>query len=224
LSSPETVPGRRSHGVDDERLRDRARGALLGAAAGDGLGAPFEGALQIDPHDARAVEGDTGMLRHTDDTAMLLVLAEQLGWARSPRDLDPATLVRAFAAAWRAEPWRGYGAAPPRIFALVEKGLPWHEAAVRAFDGQGSYGNGGAMRVAPVALVAEDLPTVAELARRSAGVTHAHPLGIEGAVAQAVAVALALRSDPHRPVDRSPSSSTSPSRRFSTGSSRSAGC
>ena len=43
---------------------------------------------------------------------------------------------------------------------------------------------------------------VAELAQRSAAVTHAHPLGQAGAVVQACAVALAAASTPGTPVDR----------------------
>lgn len=58
------------------------------------------------------------------------------------------------------------------------------------------------MRVAPVALlVSDDLDLVAHLARSSALVTHAHELGVEGAVLQACAVALALRQPRHLPVD-----------------------
>jgi poly(ADP-ribose) glycohydrolase ARH3 len=183
------------------RLRDRARGALLGAAAGDGLGAPFEGSRSVRSRDVARVESGRHVLRHTDDTAMLLVLAEQLLRSKRTADLDVDELVRAFARAWRDEPWRGYGASPPRIFELVEQGVPWAEAAVRFFDGRGSFGNGGAMRVAPVALATDDLSVVAALARRSAAVTHAHPLGQDGAVLQAVAVALALASEAGRPLD-----------------------
>lgn len=55
----------------------------------------------------------------------------------------------------------------------------------------GSYGNGSAMRVSPVALLAGDLDEALELARRSAAVTHDHPEGIKGAQATAMAIYLA---------------------------------
>jgi ADP-ribosylglycohydrolase len=62
------------------------------------------------------------------------------------------------------------------------------------FDGVGSFGNGAAMRVAPIgAYFAEDLQAVVENARRSAEVTHAHEEGIAGAIAVAVATAQAWR-------------------------------
>lgn len=55
----------------------------------------------------------------------------------------------------------------------------------------GSYGNGSAMRVAPVAWVAESLEEAERLAKWSAEVTHDHPAGISGAQAVAAAVYLA---------------------------------
>jgi poly(ADP-ribose) glycohydrolase ARH3 len=58
----------------------------------------------------------------------------------------------------------------------------------------GSYGNGAAMRVAPVGLFFhEDLDRVWEQAKVSALPTHVHPLGIEGAQLLASAVAICLR-------------------------------
>ncbi len=61
----------------------------------------------------------------------------------------------------------------------------------------GSFGNGAAMRVSPVALLADSLDEVLELARQSAVVTHNHPEGIKGAQATAMAIYYArLRFDP----------------------------
>jgi ADP-ribosylglycohydrolase len=60
------------------------------------------------------------------------------------------------------------------------------------FHGVGSFGNGAAMRVAPIgAYFADDLQAVVQNADNSAEVTHAHPEGIAGAVAVAVATAVA---------------------------------
>jgi ADP-ribosylglycohydrolase len=59
---------------------------------------------------------------------------------------------------------------------------------------QGSLGIGGAMRVAPIGgYFADELAAVVSEARASAEVTHAHPDGIAGAIAMAVAAALAWR-------------------------------
>jgi poly(ADP-ribose) glycohydrolase ARH3 len=68
------------------------------------------------------------------------------------------------------------------------------DAAGAPFGQEGSLGNGAAMRVAPLAVVATSLEQVVHLARESAVVTHPHPLGQDGAAVQAAAVFLALRS------------------------------
>lgn len=60
------------------------------------------------------------------------------------------------------------------------------------FDGMGSFGNGGAMRVAPLgAFFSDDLEKAAEQAHLSAEVTHGHPEGQAGAIAVAVSAAQA---------------------------------
>src|SRR5262249_47347790 len=59
----------------------------------------------------------------------------------------------------------------------------------------GSFGNGAAMRVAPVGLMFHhDIGRLWEEAKLSALPTHTHPLGIEGAQLLALAVGLAVRS------------------------------
>ncbi len=172
-------------------LRSRFRGALLGVAVGDALGAPFEGSAP-GRGSARAAAAAPGPWRYTDDTHMTIALAESL---LECEGFDGAHMAARFAADYRAEPWRGYGPGPPQVFRLVEAGAPWQGAAQTLFGGAGSFGNGGAMRVAPAALLAFPEPSrVAALAADTARVTHAHPYGVEGAVAQATAVAALLRS------------------------------
>jgi poly(ADP-ribose) glycohydrolase ARH3 len=179
--------------------RGSFRGALLGAALGDSLGAAFEGRPRVDAEDFHRHAGSWAPLRHTDDTCMTLVLAESL--IESGGEIDPESLVLSFARAHAEEPWRGYGAGPPRVFDLVRRGVGWRTAARSLFGGRGSLGNGGAMRVTAVGLIAYREPARAiELARLSAAVTHAHPLGQEGAALQALAVAEAVGSS-GRPLD-----------------------
>lgn len=170
--------------------QDRFRGALVGVAVGDALGAPFEGsppgAVSIDH-----VNALQGPLRYTDDTAMTMGLARSL---LDRGGFDGEHLAATFSEQYRAEPWRGYAAGPPQVFDMLEAGLDWDEAARQLFGGKGSFGNGGAMRVAPAALAAfPDLERTASLARDSARVTHAHELGMEGAAFQACAISLLLQ-------------------------------
>lgn len=58
------------------------------------------------------------------------------------------------------------------------------------FNGIGSFGNGGAMRVAPVALFCHSKSSadVIELAKKSAEITHTHRQGVNGTILQAVAI------------------------------------
>lgn len=179
-------------------LADRWRGALLGTGIGDAVGAPFEGAAAVDEAEVRRWMAASRLLRWTDDTAMALGLARSL--AECGGTVDAQHLGDTFAADHRAEPWRGYGAGPPKVFMRAAKGVPYVEAAAEQYDG-GSYGNGAAMRAAPCAVAGgDDLERVAELARQQAVVTHAHPLAQDGAVLLAVAVALVAHTVDDDPV------------------------
>ncbi len=180
-------------------VQGRARfvGALIGTFVGDALGMPVEGWSW---RDIRRQFGEIremlparlGAGTYTDDTVLMIALAESL-IAREGH-LDPEDLQVRFRAAY--DPRRGFGAGMHRLVRLWDLGIPWREAARSLFDG-GSYGNGGAMRVAPVGvLYHSDLTHVYEAARLQASVTHAHPLGQEGAALQALAVALAVQSEP----------------------------
>ena len=173
----------------DNRVTEisKARGALLGAAVGDALGQPLEGHRAPGPRDIDLALAPDRDLRWTDDTALTIALAESLV---DVGDLDEDRLAAAFARAWSTEPWRGFGARAATLFQAVIEGGSWRELARAAH----SWGNGAAMRVAPIAVFAAgDIEHTLDLARRSALVTHTHPLGVDGAVAQAFAVASALR-------------------------------
>lgn len=107
--------------------------------------------------------------------------------------IEADALASAFARRFAREPGRGYGGGARDILTDIGLGTPWELAAGKVFNGQGSMGNGGAMRAAPVgAFFAEDVERVVTEARRSAQVTHAHEDGQAGAVAVAVAAALVV--------------------------------
>jgi len=167
---------------------ESAQGALLGCAIGDAVG---ELAFQLrNRNDLMATAARLPVLRYTDDTAMAIGLAESLLESGA---VDPADLGARFARAYEAEPWRGYGPGPPRIFAEVARaGVGYAEAARSLYGGEGSLGNGAAMRVAPLGVALHgDLDRLYDAACASAEITHAHPEGQDGAAVQATAVALA---------------------------------
>lgn len=127
----------------------------------------------------------------TDDTAMALSLLWVLH--RHGR-VDQQALADRFASAHAADPHRNYGASMHDVLARVRAGERWPEVVAGQFDGLGSWGNGAAMRVAPLGVwFAEDLDAVARDAELSAQVTHAHPEAAVGAVAVAVAAALSSK-------------------------------
>jgi ADP-ribosylglycohydrolase len=123
----------------------------------------------------------------TDDTAMAISIVDVL---RDTGGIDPGVLADAFARRYLADPARGYGRGAHQVLAEIAAGKPFETAARALFGGQGSCGNGGGMRSAPIgAYFAGELETVADHAARSAMPTHAHPEGAAGAVAIAVAAA-----------------------------------
>ena len=179
--------------TDDRRL-DRARGALLGTFVGDALGMPFEGAPPSEvPEQLETLDARLGRGTYTDDTQMAIALAESLLQCGG---VDEQHIGRAFLAAY--DPQRGYGSGTRAVLSLIAQGVAAVDAAGRVFDGRGSLGNGAAMRVAPIAVrYSPDRQALLGAARRSARVTHAHPVGVDAAVVQAAAVAAALRgADP----------------------------
>lgn len=177
-------------------IRDRFHGAMAGVVVGDALGFPLEGGRTVPGRYLEETVPGLRRLDYSDDTALTLALAESLLQCDG---FDGADMARRFAATWAHALDRGYGSNVAKVFRSVLAGVDWKEAAESQFGGAGSYGNGGAMRVTPAALWAyPDLEETARLAAETATVTHTHPVGIEGAVIQAVAVHYAL-SDEFQP-------------------------
>jgi poly(ADP-ribose) glycohydrolase ARH3 len=163
---------------------DRFEGCLLGLALGDALGAPFEGG-PVERLLWRLIGTIAqGHMRWTDDTQMTCESLVTKG------EIDADDLAIRFARSYR---WsRGYGPGTAKLLKRIARGVHWRDAN-RAIYPDGSYGNGAAMRAPVVGLFYADRPKqLTEAARLSAGITHAHPLAIEGAVLVATATALAL--------------------------------
>lgn len=95
---------------------------------------------------------------------------------------------------------RGYGAAVGNVFENLRKTKvsdPVGPAAAQ-FGGSGSFGNGAAMRVSPIALYCanRDKQELLQMVRDSSLVTHSHTLGINGAILQALAIVHSLQLNP----------------------------
>jgi ADP-ribosylglycohydrolase len=170
---------------DKDQFLDRFLGSAMGTFVGDALGESVEGW----PH--RAIYSRFGLLdtmvrgegRYTDDTQMMIGILETL---IEKGGFDPAICAGKFQENF--DPGRGYGR---RIFGVVERirqGIPWDQV------GTDSFGNGGAMRIAPIGcFYYRDLYALKKNAIMSARITHNHPEGLAGAVVQATAVGLAVQ-------------------------------
>jgi ADP-ribosylglycohydrolase len=164
--------------------------ALAGLSVGDAFGDQFFVERSVLEYRILNRAEPPGPWFWTDDTNMALSIAEVLV---QYGNIDQNALAASFAA--RYDMSRGYGPAMHRVLRRIASGVPWREVAGSEFEGQGSYGNGSAMRVAPVgAWFADDLDHVVAMAAASAVVTHAHSEAVAGAVAVAIAAALAWRS------------------------------
>jgi len=173
--------------IRKEKLIDLFMGSALGTFAGDAFGMPFEG---WPSHEVRAALEQGAFMRdgrfpggtYTDDTEMMIGILEGIVAAGV---FEPEYTACRFLANFSTQ--RGYGA---RIYGLMERlrsGISWDQA------GTDSLGNGSAMRVAPIGFFFYDDPDyIQEAAGLSSRITHVHPEGIAGAVAQALAVGQAV--------------------------------
>ena len=157
---------------------------MLGAVAGDIIGSPYEWNNTQDRY-FELCRGTRGWFRgrevnyhpkFTDDTVMTLAVAR---WLMSDPDRNRSNLIRIMQSMGRE---------------YIDSGFaPMFKRWILSDDPRpnNSYGNGAAMRVSPVAMVAESLPEAINLARLTAEVSHSHPEGIKGAEAMAQAVWMA---------------------------------
>lgn len=159
--------------------------SLDGLSVGDAFGELF---FRYSPFETTFDDLHTSPWKWTDDTHMALSIVEIL---KKHHRIDQDELAKAFARRYRQEPYRGYAGGAHRLLGEVATGANWRDISPKLF-GNGSYGNGGAMRAAPIGgFFYDDLKRTANEAELSAEVTHAHIEGKAGAIAVAVAAAIA---------------------------------
>ena len=174
----------------EQRLA-RARESLEGLSVGDAFGEQWfftrrRPKLFVPIKDRTLPPGPW---RFTDDTQMALSIVSIL---RQYGKINQDWLAESFSNHF--EHGRGYGLAMYEMLPQIRDGFPWRLAARSLFDGQGSFGNGSAMRIAPLgAFFADDLELVVKQSALSAEVTHTHSEAVAGAIAMAVAAAFAYQ-------------------------------
>jgi len=173
---------------------DRCIGSLLGCACGDILGAncEFESRSEIKRKYGTVHSFADSSWRpfgmYTDDTEMTLALASSIVHCRG---LDPEHCAATYASYFESAPRRGYGPSVTKVLEMLLDGVDYRTTGTAVHEG-GSYGNGGAMRIAPVGLVFRNATdsALSEAVRRALLPTHVHREAIDGAFIQAKTVAL----------------------------------
>jgi ADP-ribosylglycohydrolase len=189
MSKGETISLEFGEGID---YRDRYRGALLGAAAGEMLGRASQG---LHPRDIRELFGrldrestPAAWAAPGQDFAppVCLLLSRPLLAARK---LDPEGIASDYAKS-RGLPGTRYHAEFTRN--LVDRGFPWFEAGTSVTE------TSPAARITPLALLrAGDFRRLKLEAGIEASITHPNAAAIAGSIAQAAAIGRVL----HTPAD-----------------------
>jgi ADP-ribosylglycohydrolase len=178
-------------------ILDKFKGALLGCAVGDALGAPVEGLPTEDIRQKYGLVTDfiderfgAGMI--TDDTQMTIALAQaiiELG--RFDKGHAALKFGRWMEASDKGvKEARGVGMASATACRRLYQGVSPEESGVD------SAGCGAAMRVSPVGLRHyDDLKTLKKAAVEQARVTHTDPEAAAGAAGVAFAVARGITEE-----------------------------
>ena len=177
-----------------ERAVKRAILSLIGLSIGDAYGSR----CSFGVHKAERYPGDDshilprGPWRWTDDTAQAIEITK---WLVSGRSFEKDELVRSLARRYADDPRRGYGQGVRKLFEQINRNIDPDKARSELFGNQGSFGNGAAMRAAPIgAYYAEDIDLVVREVTESAKSTHSHIEGQAGAIAIAVCAAVVANS------------------------------
>lgn len=198
-------------------MLNKFQGSLVGGIVGDCIGAVFEGfswasvvglekvltlAKKVEEkhknkEDGAAKKRKKDYFEFTDDSAMARSVVKSL---IQNNGLNINDMARRFTEEYMRERDRGYGASVTTVFqALADSDyLDVYGPAKAQFDGSGSYGNGGAMRISPAGVFAHrknmDFNQLIDLTDKITRLTHTHIQAIHGAVLQSYAVNLALRT------------------------------
>ena len=168
---------------------ERARLSLEGLSIGDAFGQRFFFPGVVEVADQQNLPEPPW--NYTDDTEMAMAIVSVL---EREGEVFQDELAQEFAKRFIADPGRGYGGGAMELLRKIDQGDDWRTVSRELFGGSGSYGNGGAMRVAPLGgWFADDVPKTITQARLSAEVTHAHHEGQVGAIAVALAAGWAYR-------------------------------
>jgi ADP-ribosylglycohydrolase len=170
--------------------KNDASGLLYGTFIGDALGMKFDGCSNeaIAPLELDSLLGQISGL-YTGDTQMNISVLEEMA---ENGEIDQVSLGTRIMN--RYSPWRKYGGG---MFIVIERwrdGESFSRAAESLYFGAGSYGDGAAVRAAPISCFFKlnEVDLLFKQVMLSSRLTHTHTIGIDGALFQAYAALLAL--------------------------------
>jgi len=197
---------------DDPNLQflaytNKCIGCLLSGMTGDILGAGVEGLsyseqrlafpngvkdfLDVPHYGIEYCGSRFGM--YTDDTNCAIALAVSL---LEKKRLDPEHVARMYASFWQKQPRRAYPGTSHVLYQKLCSGVSYLETG-RLHQSEGSWSNGGAMRIGPVGLVfrhASD-DVIYEAVQCALIATHVHPEAVDSAFVIAKLVAVVVKLD-----------------------------
>ncbi len=180
--------------LDQLQEKDRFLGALLGAAAGESLGAPHEGkrAEEVGPLREITAGGRWAAGEPTDDIDLTLALLRSIV-ARRRFDQDDA--ARQYLE-WFSRGPKDVGLLTRASLENLRAGESPGQASALAWEDSGRHaaGNGSVMCCAPIGLLhLRALEGLADDAAGASRITHHDPRCVGGCVAVATAIALLVR-------------------------------
>jgi ADP-ribosylglycohydrolase len=160
--------------MDQSTLFRKFYGVILGLITGDTLGAPYEnypGDIESNPNPI--IKGSL----YTDDSEMTLNGIESIVESRGVNGYNLALKYCNF----NVGAIRKYGVATIKILDIIKIDPSSYKDVYKRFYMEGSFGNGGLMRIAPFVLWSYDLDnsTLMQNVRTGLEITHLHAYSIE---------------------------------------------
>lgn len=167
--------------------------SLTGISIGDAFGESFFGEENLMKSYIQQRIVPESSLDFTDDTIMAIAIFRSL---EKFGKINQDFLAEEFTKNYYLDINRGYGPSMHQFFRAIKSGENWKEVSYSKFEGQGSMGNGGAMRASVIgAYFYNDLVQLKLNAELSCEVTHANKEAIEGTKAIALAAAFAVQEN-----------------------------
>mmetsp|Transcript_16842 Transcript_16842/g.21851 ORF Transcript_16842/g.21851 Transcript_16842/m.21851 type:complete len:368 (+) Transcript_16842:807-1910(+) len=194
--------GSKDKHISHDDVQDRFRGAMLGTLVGDAFGAPFEGRTSKSIRDGStdlagrlgyycgAHMGDpNGEIRqgmYTDDSNQMLALAQAI---IKEHEINPKTIAQCSLNMYQINKQRFYPSSTIKVFEAIKNNVSIEDLGTINYA-EGSYANGGAVKMAPLALFSANLDDseLDDMIKQALLPTHVHPDAIAGAKIMVAAI------------------------------------